>query len=63
MAIPRLPPVPPGENPGGQGRVIRDMERFNMDSRKYRGVIPPVKTSLRKADFWWRRRKSNPQPV
>ena len=26
----------------GRGSVIRDMQRFNMDSRKYRGVIHPV---------------------
>jgi hypothetical protein len=23
-------------------RVIRDMQRFNMEARKYRGVIPPI---------------------
>ena len=31
-------------------RVIRDMQRFNMDARKYRGLIPPITaTSLRQA--------------
>jgi len=31
-------------------RVIRDMQRFNLDARKYRGVIPPITvTSLRQA--------------
>ena len=29
-------------------KVIRDMQRFNMDARKYRGVISPITaTSLR----------------
>ncbi len=29
-------------------RVIRDMQKFNMDVRKHRGVIPPITaTSLR----------------
>jgi ribosomal protein S15P/S13E len=23
-------------------RIIRDMQRFNMEARKYRGVIPPI---------------------
>jgi len=23
-------------------RVIRDMQKFNMEARKYRGVIPPI---------------------
>jgi hypothetical protein len=31
-------------------RVIRDMQRFNLDAGKYRGVIPPITaTSLREA--------------
>ena len=31
-------------------KVIRDMQRFNMEARKYRGVIPPiVASSLREA--------------
>ena len=31
-------------------KVIRDMQRFNMEARKYRGVIPPITTtSLRQA--------------
>ena len=31
-------------------KVIRDMQRFNLDARKYRGVIPPITaTSLRQA--------------
>ncbi len=30
--------------------VISDMQRFNMDARKYRGVIPPITaTSLRQS--------------
>ena len=27
-------------------RVIRDMQRFNMEAWKYRGVIPPITTTL-----------------
>jgi ribosomal protein S15P/S13E len=27
-------------------QVIRDMQRFNMEARKYRGVIPPVAASV-----------------
>jgi hypothetical protein len=31
-------------------KVIRDMQRFNMEARKYRGVIPPIAvSSLREA--------------
>ena len=31
-------------------KIFRDMQRFNLDSRKYRGVIPPITaTSLRQA--------------
>ena len=31
-------------------RVIRDMQRFNMEARKYRGVTPPIAaSSLRQA--------------
>ena len=31
-------------------KVIRDMQRFNMEARKYRGVIPPITaTSLMEA--------------
>jgi hypothetical protein len=26
-------------------KVIRDMQRFNMETRKYRGVIPPIAAS------------------
>ncbi len=26
-------------------KVIRDMQRFNMEARKYRGVIPPIAAS------------------
>ena len=28
--------------PEEKQRVIRDMQRFNMEARKYRGVIPPI---------------------
>ena len=28
--------------PDEKQRVIRDMQRFNMEARKYRGVIPPI---------------------
>jgi hypothetical protein len=31
-------------------KVIRDMQRFNMDARKYRGVVSPINaTSLRQS--------------
>jgi ribosomal protein S15P/S13E len=31
-------------------KVLRDMQRFNLDARKYRGVISPITaTSLRQA--------------
>ena len=31
-------------------KVIRDMQRFNMEARKYRGVTPPIAaSSLRQA--------------
>jgi hypothetical protein len=30
------------KTPEEKQRVIRDMQRFNMDARKYRGVIPPI---------------------
>jgi hypothetical protein len=31
-------------------KVIGDMQRFNMDARRYRGVIPPITaTSLRQS--------------
>ena len=23
-------------------KVIRDMQKFNMDARKYRGIVPPI---------------------
>ena len=37
------------QTPDEKQRVIRDMQRFNMEARKYRGVIPPITaTSLRK---------------
>ena len=26
-------------------KVIRDMQRFNMDARKYRGVVSPITTT------------------
>jgi hypothetical protein len=26
-------------------KVIRDMQRFNLEARKYRGVIPPITAS------------------
>jgi hypothetical protein len=36
--------------PTEKQRVIRDMQRFNMEARKYRGVIPPITaTSIGKA--------------
>jgi N12 class adenine-specific DNA methylase len=36
--------------PEERQRVIRDMQRFNMEARKYGGVIPPITmTSLRQA--------------
>jgi hypothetical protein len=28
--------------PEEKQRAIRDMQRFNLDARKYRGVIPPI---------------------
>jgi hypothetical protein len=31
-------------------RVIRDMQRFNLDARKYRGVIPPITATQWAAD-------------
>ena len=31
--------------PEEKQRVIRDMQRFNMDARKYRGIIPPITTA------------------
>jgi hypothetical protein len=38
--------------PEDKQRVIREMQRFNLDARKYRGVIPPITaTSLRQAAF------------
>ena len=31
-------------------KVLRDMQRFNLEARKYRGVIPPITaTSLKQA--------------
>jgi hypothetical protein len=36
--------------PEERQRVIRDMQRFNMDARKYGKVVPPISaTSLREA--------------
>ena len=36
------------KTPEDRQKVIRDMQRFNMDARKYRGVISPItETSLR----------------
>ncbi len=32
-------------NPEEKQRVIRDMQKFNMEARKYRGVIPPITTT------------------
>ena len=38
------------KTPEDKKRVLRDMQRFNLDTRKYRGVIPPITaTSLRQA--------------
>ncbi len=38
------------KTPEEKKNVIRDMQRFNMEARKYRGVIPPIRaTSLRQA--------------
>ena len=38
------------KTPEEKQKVIRDMQRFNLDARKYRGVIPPITaTSLRQA--------------
>ena len=34
------------KTPGDRQKVIRDMQRFNMDARKYRGAIPPITTAL-----------------
>ena len=31
--------------PEDKRRVIRDMQKFNMETRKYRGVIPPITTT------------------
>jgi hypothetical protein len=30
------------KNPEEKQKVIRDMQRVNLDARKYRGVIPPI---------------------
>jgi hypothetical protein len=39
-----------GKTPEDKKKVLRDMQRFNLDARKYRGVIPPITaTSLRQA--------------
>ena len=41
------------KTPEDKKKVLKDMQRFNLDSRKYRGVIPPITaTSLRKAVMW-----------
>ena len=32
-------------------KVIRDMQRFNMEARRYRGVIPPITTTSLKNDW------------
>ena len=38
------------KTPEERQKVIRDMQRFNMDARRYRGVIPPITTtSLRQS--------------
>ena len=38
------------KTPEDRQKVIRDMQRFNMDARKYRGVISPTTTtSLRQS--------------
>ena len=38
------------KTPEDKKKVIRDMQRFNLDARKYRGVIAPITaTSLRQA--------------
>jgi hypothetical protein len=40
------------KTPEDKQRVIRDMQRFNMEARKYRGIISPITTtSLRQAAF------------
>ena len=33
------------KTPEDKKRVLRDMQRFNLDTRKYRGVIPPISAS------------------
>ena len=33
------------KTPEERQKVIRDMQRFNMDARKYRGVISPITTT------------------
>jgi ribosomal protein S15P/S13E len=38
-------------------KIIRDMQRFNLDSRKYRGVIPPI-TVMSMGRRFSRRRKN-----
>jgi hypothetical protein len=30
---------------GERQKVVRDMQRFNMEARKYRGLIPPITAS------------------
>jgi len=38
------------KTPEQRQKVIRDMQRFNMDARKYRGVVSPITTtSLRQS--------------
>jgi hypothetical protein len=31
--------------PEDKQKVIRDMQKFNMEARKYRGVFPPITTT------------------
>jgi hypothetical protein len=38
------------KTPEEKQKVIRDMQKFNLEARKYRGVIPPITaTSLKQA--------------
>jgi len=38
------------KTPEEKQKVIREMQRFNMEARKYRGVVPPITTtSLKQA--------------
>ena len=40
------------ENQEERQEVIRDMQKFNMEASKYRGVIPPITTtSLKQSAF------------